>query len=169
MGTTDSIFRTSILSGEPSLAKRMKEVFGDPGDPIEFIQARAEELFSGRQVIVWEGDPQTFQFSYVSPAAESILGYPCDRWVSDPNFWTGTVVHPEDRSDAVAFCALATGRGENHDFCYRARAADGRTVVLHDVVHVLVSPRKIPVRLRGVMAVIDPSHDERGSPTGANA
>jgi len=30
--------------------------------------------------IVWEADPATFTFNYVSPAAERILGYPVAEW-----------------------------------------------------------------------------------------
>jgi PAS domain-containing protein len=99
---------------------------------------------------VWEGDPQTFIFTYVSAAAEQVLGYPAARW-KEPGFWAQTVVHPADASDAVAYCALATGQGRDHDFQYRARAADGRAVLLHDVVHVIKGPRGVASRLRGIM------------------
>ena len=162
MGRAESIFKTNFLFEEPTLAARMESAFGKPADPVELVEERTRALFPGKEVIVWEGDPQTFQFTYVSPAAEDVLGYPCALWLTDPNFWTGTVVHPEDRNDAVAFCALATARGENHDFRYRARAVDGRTVVLHDVVHVLKSPRGIASRLRGVMVAVE--SDEQPGP-----
>lgn len=62
---------------------------------------------------------------------------------------------PEDSADAVAYCALATGQGRDHDFMYRARTAEGRTVLLHDVVHVIKSPLGLAARLRGIMVPVE--------------
>lgn len=143
--------KTDVLSSRGQFAETLAKVFGPPGDPLDHVERRAAELLPGLKVIVWEGDPQTFQFSYVSESAESVLGYACERWVSELNFWVGTIVHPEDRNDAVAFCALATGQGRDHDFLYRAMTAKGETVVIHDVVQVAKSPKGIPSRLRGIM------------------
>lgn len=142
---------TDLLDDRADLASRLAAVFGQPDDPVALVVQRAAQLLPGRRVIVWEGDPQTFQFSYVSPSAEAMLGYTRRRWVSEPDFWVGSVVHPEDRSEAVAYCALATGQGRNHDFRYRAVAADGQVRVLHDVVHVIKGPRGVASILRGVM------------------
>ena len=113
-------------------------------------------LVDDLDAIVWEGDAQTFQFSYVSKAAERILGYPCEKWL-EPGFWADVVVHPEDRDDAIAYCALATGNGRDHTFEYRARAADGRIVWLRDIVRVVRGDKGMPVRLRGVM--VDITHE----------
>ena len=110
------------------------------------LQALVDDL----DAIVWEGDAQTFQFSFVSKAAEKILGYPAERWY-EPDFWADVVIHPDDRDHAIAYCALATGQGRDHTFEYRARAADGRLVWLRDVVRVVLGDKGIPVSLRGVM------------------
>jgi PAS domain-containing protein len=114
---------------EPGLAERLRQVFGMPSDTMPLLEQRAEELL-GDRAIVWEGDAATFQVSYVGRAAEVLLGYPASRWTTEPAFWAETVVHPEDRDDAVAYCALATGQARDHDFVYRAIAADGRVVWL---------------------------------------
>ena len=136
----------------PSLLDSLDEVFGDPSDPIELVERRAAARFAGREVVIWEGDPQTFQFTYVSPVAAVLLGYPAERWTTEPTFWADVVVHPQDRRDAVAYCALATGQCRDHEFEYRAVAADGRIVWLRDVVAVVVGRRaRIPERLRGIM------------------
>src|SRR5207248_9737829 len=37
--------------------------------------------------IVWEADGQTFQFSFVSPQAEEILGYRIAQWLAEQDFW----------------------------------------------------------------------------------
>lgn len=136
------------------LAEKMAEIFGKDSDSMQQVEARAKQLLPGLRPIVWEGDAQTFQFSFVGGFAEQVLGYPSSRWTSEPTFWADVVVHPEDRNDAIAFCALATGRGADHDFEYRAYAADGRIVRLHDVVKVIKSQKGIAERLRGIMIEI---------------
>lgn len=146
--------QVETLLDDPELAARLKSVFGRPTDAVEQVAARAEQLFPATPVIIWEGDPQTFVFSFVSDAAERVLGYPVALW-KEPGFWAKTVVHPEDASDAVAYCALATAQGRDHDFQYRARTADGDTVLLHDVVHVIKGPLGLASQLRGIMIPLE--------------
>ena len=99
--------------------------------------------------IVWEADAQTFAFTFVSPQAERMLGYPLARWTTEPTFWKDHI-HPDDRAWATSFCIDATHAKRAHDFEYRMVAADGRIVWVHDVVTVVVENDQ-PVRLRGVM------------------
>jgi PAS domain S-box-containing protein len=99
--------------------------------------------------IVWEADAQSFAFSFVSPQAEHMLGYPLARWTTEPTFWKDHI-HPDDREWATNFCINATRAKRPHDFEYRMVAADGRIVWLHDVVTVVVENDQ-PVQLRGVM------------------
>ncbi len=129
----------------------VERLFGAPRDPMTELDDRARALFPDSHPIVWAGDPATFRFSFVSASAEIVLGYPAARWCDEPTFWSDVVVHPDDRDDAVAYCALATGKRRDHRFEYRARAADGRIVWLHDLVRVVLGPRGIPAELRGVM------------------
>jgi PAS domain S-box-containing protein len=142
---------TYVLDTQADLARVIREIFGRPTDPLSELERRAEMLLPGRRAVIWEGDPQTFQFSYVSPHAEEVFGYDCRRWTSESDFWVSIVVHPEDRTDAAAFCALATGQGRDHDFQYRALRADGSTRVIHDMVQVVKGPKGLPAALRGVM------------------
>lgn len=111
---------------------------------------RFRSLVQELHAIFWEGDPATFQFTFVSKRAEDVLGYPLRRWTDEPDFWT-KILHPEDRHWAVDFCVACTKQGEDHAFEYRAIAADGRTVWLRDVVYVVRDEDDKPVKLRGVM------------------
>jgi len=138
-------------------APRVREAFGDGAEPIAAVARRAEELFGETPIIVWEGNAQTFEFSFVSRGARVILGHPLERWTREATFWADHVVHPDDRDDAIAYCALATGKGLDHAFEYRANAADGRTVCLVDYVQVIVGPRSVPERLRGIMIDVSAS------------
>src|SRR3990167_7750503 len=60
-----------------------------------------EALIHSIDGIVWECDPHTFKFSFVSEQAERLLGYPVAQWLSDTNFWANHV-YPDDRDYAMA-------------------------------------------------------------------
>jgi PAS domain S-box-containing protein len=117
------------------------------------VEQRFRELVDGVGGIVWEADPQTFRFSFVSQSAERILGIPVRRWLEDPGFWPG-VVHPDDREAALALRREAVARGEEHHCEYRALAADGRAVWLDDIAHVVRDASGEPLQLRGLMVDI---------------
>jgi PAS domain S-box-containing protein len=112
-------------------------------------QLRYETLVQSIDGIVWEADPKTFTFTFVSKQAERILGYPMEQWFEGPSFWPDHM-HPDDRDWAVKFCLDATARGEDHQFEYRMIAADGRVVWLNDIVSLHVAPDQ-SVILRGLM------------------
>jgi PAS domain S-box-containing protein len=97
----------------------------------------AEQLLSlvnGLGGIVWEAEPDTFRFTFVSREAERILGYPVQAWL-EPDFWIRHT-HPEDVERCARLCREAARRGEDHRFDYRMIAADGRVVWLRDIVSV---------------------------------
>jgi hypothetical protein len=73
----------------------------------------------------------------------------------EKGFWAMKVVHPEDRKAAVTYCALATGKGCDHDFTYRAVKADGSIIFLHDIVKVVLGRSHVPRRLVGIMMPLE--------------
>jgi len=101
--------------------------------------------------IAWSASAETFRFTYVNPAAETLLGYPVDRWLNEPNFWTEHL-HPEDRHVAM-LCHTQTMAGRDHELVYRIIAADGHVVWLRDYVNVHCEDG-MPVELFGVMVDI---------------
>lgn len=139
------------------------EAFGDGTEAIAVVAQRAEELFPSDAIIVWEGDAQTFQFSFVSASARDVLGHPVERWTNEATFWADHVVHPDDRDDAIGYCALATGKGRDHAFEYRAKASDGSTVHLVDYVQVVLGKRGVAERLRGIMIDVSASKSVQAS------
>jgi PAS domain S-box-containing protein len=106
------------------------------------------DLINSVEGIVWEVEIPTMHFTFVSRQAETILGFPVERWYED-DFWVDHI-HPEDRDHALNYCAQETARGEGHTFEYRMIAADGRIVWLRDIVSVVVEGGKA-VKLRGLM------------------
>ena len=102
--------------------------------------------------IVWEADANTFVFSFASQQAERLLGYPIERWTSEPTFWKDHI-HTDDQSWAVNYCIACTKTKTSHEFEYRMIAADGRIVWLRDIVTVVVKNDQ-PIKLRGIMVDI---------------
>ena len=136
------------------LDARAEAVFGAPTDPMPVLAERARDLLAGYDAIVWEADASTFVFSYVSPEVEELLGYPASRWTDEPTFWADVVLHPTDRDDSITYCATETAQCRDHNFEYRAVAADGHIVRLRDIVRVIPAEDGAPARLRGVMVVV---------------
>lgn len=113
-------------------------------------ERRYRALVEGTDVIVWEFDPTTNAFTYVSPQAARV-GYPLEDWLR-PGFWQAHI-HDEDRDAAVAYCAAETAQRRNHRFQYRMLRPDGTAVWLEDSVSVEPSAGN-PLVLRGIMADI---------------
>jgi diguanylate cyclase (GGDEF)-like protein/PAS domain S-box-containing protein len=113
------------------------------------LHLRYSKLVSGLDAIVWEADPTSLRFTYVSDAAERLLGYPTADWLA-PGFWAAHL-HADDRDEAVAFCAEATRSGQDHEFEYRMIAADGRVHWLRDVARMDRDESGKAQRLRGLM------------------
>ncbi|MBD2013860.1 PAS domain S-box protein [Microcoleus sp. FACHB-53] len=112
------------------------------------------DLVQGLDVIIWEMDALTWKFTFVSDRAQDILGYPISQWFEEPGFWQDQLLHPEDRDWCIDFCVTATQAARDHQFEYRAIAADGRVVWLKDLVRVMCDENGRAKRLRGVMVDI---------------
>lgn len=79
----------------------------------EALGDRFKDLVESLDAIVWEADARTLQFTFVSSRAETILGYPIEQWLAEPNFWADHL-HPDDREGTVAACTRATAEGRDH-------------------------------------------------------
>jgi len=112
-------------------------------------EQRYRDLIQGLDAIVWEADAGTLTFSFVSRRAETVLGYPVARWVREPDFWVKRI-HPEDREAVMRIHRDALAGRRDHEFEYRAIAADGREVWMRDIVHVVRDAEGKPVTLRGL-------------------
>jgi diguanylate cyclase (GGDEF)-like protein/PAS domain S-box-containing protein len=95
------------------------------------------KLVQTQSAIVWRADPLTCRFMFVSDEAESILGYPVERWLDEVDFWPQHI-HKDDREAALAYCVEESANLRNHDFEYRMIAVDGRCVWLRDYVHLTI-------------------------------
>jgi PAS domain S-box-containing protein len=126
---------------------------------IRATERKYTELIETINAIVWEADPVTWQFTFVSKAAEEILGYPIEKWLHTADFWANHLLHPDDREAAIKSCLTAIAKGNDHEFEYRAVAADGHAVWLRDTVRVITDQTGKAIRLRGVMIDITKSRE----------
>jgi len=110
--------------------------------------------------IVWEGDVESRQLTFVSPEAERVLGYPVGLWLTS-GFWAQHL-HPDDREWAVESRGRASKAKGCTELEYRMIGANGRTVWIRDLVS--VADDTAAPRLCGVMIDVTErkqSEDER--------
>ncbi len=112
-------------------------------------QQRYKTLVNSIDGIVWEADPNTFQFTFISKQAKRFLGYPQKDWLNNPTFWADHI-HPDDKEWAVDYCVTATANKKDHDFEYRMITADNRIIWIRDIVTVVVENGQA-VKLCGIM------------------
>jgi len=112
-------------------------------------EQRFRDLVSGIDVIVWEADAE-LNFSFVNKRAEDILGYPVERWLSEPRFLSA-YFHREDKARVLAADRAAIASGEDYELEYRVVAADGRSVWFREIVRAELGNDGRVERLRGVM------------------
>ncbi len=143
------VARTADLSEAHALLKAELEERGRAEDALRGSQQRIAALINSIDGVVWEADPETFQFRFVSEQAENLLGYPLAQWTGETEFWKRRV-HPEDRQRAVEFIRQAVAKRKAHHFEYRVLAADGRVVWVRDSA-TLVHQAGQPAVLRGVL------------------
>ena len=99
-------------------------------------RARLASILGEIDAIVWEADALRDRFTFVSQQAESMLGYELSRWLEEDGFWRG-IVDPEDSLLAELYFRESIGRGEDHEYEYRVRHADGHSLWLRDGVRVV--------------------------------
>ena len=99
-------------------------------------EVKYRSLVESANAVPFKLNLATGRFTYIGHQIEQLLGYPMSSWV-DFDTWSNRI-HPEDRQQAIAYCTDATSRGKDHEFEYRAIAADGRHVWIRDVVSVIM-------------------------------
>ncbi|MBX8590488.1 EAL domain-containing protein [Pseudomonas cichorii] len=110
-------------------------------------------LVESLSAVAWEANLEKMTYNYVSPQAESLLGYPLSKWLQ-PGFWR-SIVHPEDVDAAETFCKQQALSGNDHSLDYRVRNAEGRILWIRDIVS-LIKRGPDPI-IRGLMIDISDS------------
>lgn len=97
-------------------------------------QKQYQDLVEGiRNGIVWTANAESLRYSFVSPHAETILGYPLRRWLDDSAFiWSR--VHEEDRELVDSALRTARETGEDVEFQKRMIRSDGECLWFNTTV-----------------------------------
>jgi PAS domain S-box-containing protein len=90
-------------------------------------EQRYRELVESARVVLWRSDSEIRRFSFVSPEAETVLGYPTKRWLAEDSFWHDHV-HPEDRDLVAARRAETVAGSLLRPFEHRMLSAAGETI-----------------------------------------
>ncbi|MBI3557619.1 MAG: response regulator [Deltaproteobacteria bacterium] len=94
-------------------------------------QQRYRDLLEGvTHAIVWSVSPESLTIDFVSRSAETILGYPLDQWLSEPDFLT-LHSHADDRQRLLGLFAAARDSKKELNLEHRFLTPDGRTVWLN--------------------------------------
>ncbi len=117
-------------------------------DAITLSQHKAEALINSIEGIVWECEPDTFRFTFVSRQVERLLGYTPETWLSTPQFWQAKL-HPDDAAKAIQISRDAASARKAYNSEYRMLAADGRVVWIRESGSVLVEQGRA-VAMRGI-------------------
>src|SRR6187397_3127065 len=106
----------------------------------------ASAILDTLDVVVWQADARTTEFTFVSEGAAHLLGWTADDANAGPGTFS-TWLHPDDR-EAVLAAFLAATAGDTIDLTHRLVARDGGVRRVHTVGRLVHDPEP---RLAGVM------------------
>jgi len=112
-------------------------------------EARFRSLVENVNAIAWTYSLIQNRFTYVSPHAENMLGYSINAWQS-LDFWARHA-HPDDQETALNFARQQIAAGQDHEFEYRMRTANGEYIWLRDIVKVHKNAQGQVASLSGFM------------------
>ena len=121
---------------------------------IENQGQRLETIFANVPGVMWETwdepDVDTQRIDFVSPYAETMLGYSVEEWLATPNFWL-SIIHPEDKESAILNASKTFASPEetrtNH---FRWIAKDGRVIWVEVKSVAIRDESGNPIGMRGV-------------------
>src|SRR3970282_1537926 len=129
-GAHDFMTKDKLSRLLPAIDRELREAFGRAErkraeSALLEKEAQYRQSVASVRAAVWRADARTFQFTFVSPEAEKILGYPMRMWLEDPSFWSDHI-HPDERAWATALYRRKTAEKRDHQFEYRLGAAERR-------------------------------------------
>ncbi len=98
-------------------------------------EGKYRNLLESTSIVPWELDGTSGKFTYMGKQIEQVLGYPAESW-ADMDTWAARI-YPEDKEEAVEYCAIETQKRHDHDFVYRAVHMDGSIRWIRDIVSVI--------------------------------
>jgi diguanylate cyclase (GGDEF)-like protein len=102
-------------------------------------EAILRHLVDFLDAFMWQADPKTLRFTFVTTSVRDIVGHPVSSWLGGPERW-GEIIHADDL-DRVVGCLRATASdGLDREVEFRAHTGGGETLVLRHAVRLLMPP-----------------------------
>ena len=99
----------------------------------KLTEDECEERIDTIAGIVWEADPGTLRFLFVSKYAERMLGYPLSDWLEEPSFWADHL-HPEDCNWVIGSLLAHARQQLSNQLEYRMVASDSQVVWIRNLI-----------------------------------
>ena len=125
---------------------------------VTFINLAQKELTESKQKyksllnaiegVVWEEDPETQQFVFVSKKSKDIFQFEA-KTLRKPDFWASRL-HPSDKESSIAYHREKIKEGLDHTFDYRFLRKDGHYIWIHEIVTLEKIDDKV-VGIKGIM------------------
>jgi diguanylate cyclase (GGDEF)-like protein/PAS domain S-box-containing protein len=128
----------AIIAAILSINRRLKREMRNREALEQELRSREQhfrDMVESLCAITWETESSGLTYTYVSPHAEKLLGYPLHEWL-EPGFWQRHL-HPDDHQRTLRDCLEQSSAGKDHALEYRLLAADGRIVWVRDIVTLL--------------------------------
>ncbi|WP_031496910.1 hybrid sensor histidine kinase/response regulator [Bryobacter aggregatus] len=117
--------------------------------PLTEKQAKAVDLASAVDAMLWEADLTSGRIEYVNDRAEELFGHPESTWLDKAEVWTDRVA-PEDRERVKRFYDhLASSKGTTYTVEFQAVRADDSTFHVRETVRVQRDSSGRPLKLYG--------------------
>ena len=121
-------------------------------------EGRYKILVENLNAVVWETKFGTETFSFISPKAVDLLGFPKKDWLKE-GFWQSRI-YGEDRERVISYERQKAPDAENYQLEYRLVHKNGDIIWVQDVVEVVKEDGK-PSLLRGLMLDITDKKNAR--------
>ncbi|MET1029289.1 MAG: PAS domain-containing protein, partial [Dongiaceae bacterium] len=113
---------------------------------------RLSDILTNMGDVVWSATLPDFVMTYVSPSIETVIGYPAERLMREPDL-IDRLTPPEDLALRGAVLEQAMRSG-HFDFTHRLRCADGSLRWVRCKAAVLYDAQNRPCRLDGILSDI---------------
>ncbi|RAL23720.1 hypothetical protein DL240_06065 [Lujinxingia litoralis] len=117
-------------------------------------EARFRNVVDTVPDILYRAELPHFATSFISPAAERLLGYPSQAFYNDPQLWRSRI-HPDDLEHITETIATAIDHDETYVVRYRCRHRDDQQILwFEDHGHVERQSDMVPTGITGVISDI---------------
>jgi two-component system, cell cycle sensor histidine kinase and response regulator CckA len=145
----DELQAETLLMVEPADLERLEAERLD-SEPVARLTPVPD--LSNLPGIVWQADASSFAFTYVSGAAEDLLGYPPARWLAEPLFLSERI-HPDDRAEVMGLYQTVAANGGEASAEFRAINAAGESVWHRETIRAS-APEDGSRSISGIMTAI---------------